>query len=203
MRQPRGALERLGAWVRRSADSLRAARGSVALLLISLALISAPFARAAAERLPVPQAGVPGFIAGMQQVPDPGLTYKVVFDVTSAGPLDRAHPALQEIARYLNALAEYGVPPIHRHLVVVVHGAATDFMLRDAAFASRHHGHSNPDASLIAAMKQAGVDFRVCGQAVLAKHIQPKQLLPQVQLDLWALSSLVNLQLEGYVRIPG
>jgi intracellular sulfur oxidation DsrE/DsrF family protein len=169
-------------------------------LALLLAVLSTP---ASAQPLPVPSAGLPGFLNGMREVPDPGLDYKVVFDMSSAWPSDRIYPGLQSVARYLNALAEYGVPPSRRHLVVVLHGGATQFVLKDAAFAARHHGQPNPDATLIARMRQAGVDFRVCGQAVLAAHIAPGDILPAVQLDLWAVSTLANLQLQGYARLPG
>ena len=173
------------------------------LALLGLALVAAAPTRAEAQQLPLPSQGLPGFLPGMQEVPDPGLTYKVVFDMSKAGPLDRIHPTLAEAARYLNTLSTYGVPPIRRKLVIVLHGAATQFVLSNAAFAARHHGKPNPDAALITAMKNAGVDLRVCGQAVLAEHIAPKDILPAVQLDLCALSALVNLQLHGYVRVAG
>ncbi|HEX4023161.1 MAG TPA: DsrE family protein [Steroidobacteraceae bacterium] len=175
----------------------------LALPALALALLAAAPARAQAQQLPVPSQGLPGFLPGMQEVPDPGLTYRVVFDMSAAGPLDKIHPTLAEAARYLNTLATYGAPPIRRKLAIVLHGAATQFVLKNAAFAARNHGKPNPDAALISAMKNAGVDFRVCGQAVLAEHIAPKDILPAVQLDLWALSSLVNLQLRGYVRVGG
>ncbi len=52
-------------------------------------------------------------------------------------------------------------------------------------------------------MKKAGVDFRVCGQAVLANNIDPKTIQPEIELDLWALTTLVDLQLKGYVHVGG
>jgi hypothetical protein len=38
---------------------------------------------------------------------------------------------------------------------------------------------------------------------MIAQKIRPQDLLPTVQMDLWALSTLVNLQLHGYVRVGG
>jgi intracellular sulfur oxidation DsrE/DsrF family protein len=173
------------------------------LFAVALALLAGISPGAGAQPLPVPQAGLPGFIPGMKEVPDPGLVYKVVFDLSTAGPTDKADPRLLSAARYLNALAEYGVPRLRRALVVVFHGTATQYALNNPAFAARHHGAHNPDAALIAGMRAAGVSFRVCGQGMIAQRIRPQDLLPSVQMDLWALSTLVNLQLQGYVHVGG
>lgn len=173
---------------------------ALGLCLCALAAILGA-ATARAERLPVPSAGLPGFIAGMKEVPDPGTDYRLLFDLQAAPPAHGPDPRLQSVARYLNALAEYGVPAIHRHLVVLVHGAATPLVLNDAAYAVQAGGHANPSAALIAGMRAAGVQFRVCGQALLARHLTPTQLLPGVEMDLWALSTLANLQLHGYAHI--
>jgi hypothetical protein len=43
----------------------------------------------------------------------------------------------------------------------------------------------------------------VCGQAVLGQKIDPKDIQPEIQLDLWALTTIVNMQRRGYVRIGG
>ncbi len=154
---------------------------------------------AGAQQLPVPSAGLPGAVTGAQEVPDPGLTYKVLFNLSSAGSLDEVHPMLLRVAKYLNTLAEYGVPPNRRQLTIVVYGPATQFVLKDAAFAARNHGKHNPNVAMIDSLRQAGVITRVCSQALLAQHLEPRDVLPTVELDLWALSTRVNLELHGYV----
>jgi len=154
---------------------------------------------AGAQTLPVPSAGLPGAPTGAQEVPDPGLTYKVVFNLWSAGSVDAVHPMFLRVARYLNTLAEYGVPPARRQLTIVVYGPATQFVLKDAAFAAHNHGKHNPNAAMIETLRQAGVITRVCSQALLAQHFEPHEVLPTVELDLWALSTRVNLELHGYV----
>lgn len=166
-----------------------------ALLVLSIGWSSG----ARAQQLPVPAAGLPGAVAGAQEVPDPGLTYKVLFNISSAGPLDAVHPTLLRVAKYLNTLAEYGVPPTHRQLTIVIYGPATQFVLNDAAFAARNHGKHNPNAEMISKLRQAGVITRVCSQALLAQHMEPHDVLPTVELDLWALSTRVNLELHGYL----
>ena len=53
------------------------------------------------------------------------------------------------------------------------------------------------------ALAKAGVDFRVCGQAVMGRQIDPATIQPEIQLDLWALTTFMNLQQQGYVRVGG
>ena len=60
---------------------------------------------------------------------------------------------------------------------------------------------NHPNIAIIHALKQAGVDIRVCGQGLIARKIDARQVNPDVQIDLWAMTTLVNLQLKGYVRV--
>src|SRR5437868_6376703 len=50
-------------------------------------------------------------------------------------------------------------------------------------------------------LHEAGVELRVCGQGLMGKKVDPSQLLPGVQADLWAMVTMVNLQSRGYVRV--
>jgi hypothetical protein len=36
---------------------------------------------------------------------------------------------------------------------------------------------------------------------VLANKIDPKTIQPEIELDLWALTTIVNLEMRGYVRV--
>ncbi len=155
-----------------------------------------------AQTLPIVGGGVANEVPGAKELPDPKLTYKVVFDIAAAAPkVDEVNPGLSEAARYVNTLAKYGVPSDHRRIAVVFHRAATEIVVNNETFKARNQGRDNPNVALIQSMKKAGVDFRVCGQAVLAHKIDPKTIAPQIELDLWALTTIVNLQLQGYVHI--
>ena len=74
--------------------------------------------------------------------------------------------------------------------------------MKNDAYKARF-GHDNPNVALIHELKQAGVDLRVCGQGLLGRKIDQSQVLPDIQVDLWALTTMVNLQLRGYVRVGG
>lgn len=157
-----------------------------------------------AETLPIPGGEVAKDVPGAKELPDPNVTYKVVFDIAKAAPkIDDVNPALSMVVRYLNTLAKNGVPADHRKIAVVFHQGATEVVVNNEAFRARNQGHDNPNVALIQSMKKAGVDFRVCGQAVLGRKIDPKTILPEIELDLWALTTIVNLETRGYVHIGG
>lgn len=151
---------------------------------------------------------VPGYEAakdlpGAKELPDPKTDYKVVFadgqDAKNPGDIN---PMLPIIATYVNTLGKYGVPADHRHLVIMFHQRTPDFdiVMSNEAYRERYN-RDNPNIAIIHALKQAGVDIRVCGQGLIARKIDAKQVNPDVQIDLWAMTTLVNLQLKGYVRV--
>jgi intracellular sulfur oxidation DsrE/DsrF family protein len=151
---------------------------------------------------------VPGYEAardlpGARELPDPKTDYKVVFaDGQDAKNPGDVNPMLPTIATYVNTLGKYGVPADHRHLVIMFHQRTPDIdiVMTNEAYKERYN-RDNPNIAIIHALKQAGVDIRVCGQGLLARKIDAKQVNPDVQIDLWAMTTLVNLQLKGYVRV--
>jgi intracellular sulfur oxidation DsrE/DsrF family protein len=151
---------------------------------------------------------VPGFEAtrdlpGARELPDPKTDYKVVFaDNQDAKNPGDVNPMLPIIATYVNTLGKYGVPADHRHIVIMIHHRTPDLdiVMTNEAYRERYN-RDNPNIAIIHALKQAGVDIRVCGQGLLARKIDTKQVNPDVQIDLWAMTTLVNLQLKGYARV--
>ncbi len=151
---------------------------------------------------------VPGYeaardVPGAREFPNPATDYKVVFadgqDAKNPGDIN---PMLPTIATYVNTLGKYGVPADHRHLVIMFHQRTPDIdiVMTNEAYRERYN-RDNPNIEIIHALKQAGVDIRVCGQGLLARKIDSKQVNPDVSIDLWAMTTLVNLQLKGYVRV--
>jgi intracellular sulfur oxidation DsrE/DsrF family protein len=156
----------------------------------------------AAGPLPIAGGPVAKDIPGAKEIPDPNLNYKVVFDIAKAAPkIDEVNPALETVVRLVNTLAEHGVAADHRKIAVVLHRGGTEMILNNETFKARNDGHDNPNIALIHQMKEAGVDFRVCGQSVLAHKIDPKTINPDIELDLWALTTIVNLETRGYIHV--
>jgi intracellular sulfur oxidation DsrE/DsrF family protein len=173
-------------------------RNGAAVIAALMGLAGGAFA----QTLPLPDAPVAKDIAGAKELPDPNMTYKVVFDIAKAADkVDEVNPALTAIARFVNTLAKNGVQADHRKIAVVMHQQGTPIVLNNEAFRARNQGHDNPNIAMIQQLAKAGVDFRVCGQAVLASKIDPKTIQPEIELDLWALTTIVNLEMRGYVRV--
>ena len=174
-------------------------------LVATLALVLAvPKFMPAQSGQALPIAGVDAAVdlPNEHEKPDPSLTYKIVFDIGKGAPkIDDVNPGLTSIARYFNTLAKGGVPADHRKFVVVFHQEGTPISLSNAAFKTLNDGHDNPNIALLHTMKQAGIDFRVCGQALLSRKIDPSSINPDVQIDQWAMTTITTLQLRGYVRV--
>lgn len=178
---------------------------TVVIVRIAILAVLAGAAEICAQvPLAVPGAPVARDVPGAKQMPDPGTTYKVVFSIGKPSPEPgKANPALSTVANYVNTLAKYGVPPEHRKIVVMIHhrGDGWQMILKNDAYHHATEGLDNPSIEMIQKLQKAGVEFRVCGQLVVARKINPEDMLPGFQTDLWALTSLVDLQMAGYVHI--
>jgi intracellular sulfur oxidation DsrE/DsrF family protein len=134
--------------------------------------------------------------------PDKQKTYKVVFDVKhGGGKAGEVNKGLAHVARTVNLFAAAGVPLDHLHFAVIFHGAATVAVMKNAAFKQRT-GTANPNLKVISELKKTGVKLYVCGQALAENHIQQNQVDPKVTIALSALTSLIELQQQGYVLMP-
>ena len=171
-----------------------------------LVLASGTFGPARADS-PAPLL-VPGYdvskdLPGAKELPDPKTDYKVVFaDGQDAKNPGDVNPMLPTIATYVNTLGKYRVPAEHRHIVIMFHQRTPDLdiVMSNEAYRARYN-RDNPTIAIIHALKQAGVDIRACGQGLIARKIEASQVNPDVQVDLWAMTTLVNLQLKGFVRV--
>jgi len=176
-----------------------------AAAIVIVAIVCGSGMRAqSSQALPVPGIDPARDVPGAKELPDPKTEYKVLFDAAAAPakPSD-VNPMLQTVARYVNTLAQRGVSADHRKIAVIFHQGSTPAILKNEAFRARNDGLDNPNITLIQALSKAGVAFHVCGQAVLGQKIDPKDIQPEIQLDLWALTTIVNMQQRGYVRIGG
>ncbi len=172
-------------------------------------VVATGYARRAAARalpaesgkLPVASAEAAKDFPGARELPDPNTDYKVVFSVSAKVKEDEVHPTLKMIGLYLNTLAHNGVPANRRHIAAMFHQGGGDAVFSNEVYKARHNGADNPNIAVLKELHEAGVELRVCGQGLMGKKVEPSQLLPGVQADLWAMVTMVNLQSRGYVRV--
>ena len=166
-------------------------------------MVLAGMARAEDE-LPVPGYPAARDLPGANNAPDPNAEYKVVFDlVMEDDNLDDPYPMLRPIAIYVNTLAKFGVPPENRKIALVLHRGSGLIGLKNQAFRERHDGKDNPNIELIKKLHAAGVSFHLCGQGVLARELDEEDIMDEITIDYWALTTLVELGRQGYVKIGG
>ena len=133
--------------------------------------------------------------------PNARTTYKSLFDVTQAGTaLDKLNPGLDHIARAVNIFAAAGVRLSHLKFAVIIHGPATPIALNDKAFEAKF-GHPNPNLAVIEALRKAGVEIMVCGNALADMEYTPAEVNPDIKVALSALSTLIIQQNQGYALI--
>ena len=164
---------------------------------------TAAYSAQAGDELAVPGYAVANDVPGAHELPDPKLDYKIAWGIGRGAddPSTEINPALPTLARYVNTLAKWGVPKSKRHIIVIFHQRSPNFdlVMNNDAFKAKY-GKDNPNIALISALTKAGVQFRACGQAVVGRKIDPKDVNRDIQIDLWAMTSFMNLQMRGYVR---
>jgi intracellular sulfur oxidation DsrE/DsrF family protein len=163
------------------------------LLGASAAAAPAQAITAAGDFHPVPHAAF---------MPDRDATYKVVFGMTKPGAAPaQVNPALERVARTVNLYAAAGVPLDHLKFVAVAYGPATALVLDDAHYRAKF-GVANPNLPVIAQLHKAGVTVAVCGQAVIENHFQDAWVAKDVEVALSALTTITELQQQGYALMP-
>lgn len=142
-------------------------------------------------------------VPGAKEQPDPTVSYRLVFNITkAASTADKVNPSLERVARFLNAVAHYGIRPEAGDIVAIAHGPATSAVLNDKAHRARRSGTPNPNLALISALRKAGVSVRVCGQALAAQKLRVAEVEEGVQVDVGAIVTIANLKARGYELIP-
>ena len=166
------------------------------LIMLASSVIAADWP--SAESPAVPSAD--GYVA----IPNAALTptkdkrYGGVFDATRpAGKPGDLVPALNMAASELNAFAAVKAPLSNAKFVVVFHGAAVDGILDEEHYKARFKTE-NPNLTVIRKMREAGVEFFVCGQYLASEKLDRKTLSPDVTLAADALLVLMDYQNRGY-----
>ncbi len=125
-------------------------------------------------------------------------TYRIVFSITRASKSpESVNAALDHVARTVNLYTAAGVPLSHLKFVAIVSGPATPLVLDDAQYRTAY-GVANPNLSLVAELRKAGVDVAACGQAVAEHGFQYDWVDKSITLALSALTTVTTLEHRGY-----
>ena len=135
-------------------------------------------------------------------LPDRQATYKVVFSLSHFGAKPtEVSPSLEHVARAVNLYVNAGVPLSHLKFVAIAAGPATPIALNDAQYRKKY-GVANPNLAVIAQLRKAGVDVAVCAQAVAEHDFQYDLWDKQVTLALSELTTITELEQQGYALLP-
>ncbi len=178
---------------------------SIAVAVLVVSSMAATAAAGAEEATSTPAIAGYGAIHSVPHAaykPDPHESYKVVFGLTAASKTpDEVNPSLDRVARLVNLYVSAGVPLSHLKFVAVAYGAATPLALNHTQYQAAF-GMPNPNLKLVTALRHAGVDIAVCGQAV-AEHKYPFDWVDStVTLSLSAMTTITTLEHQGYSLMP-
>ncbi len=123
-------------------------------------------------------------------------------DLTAGGQASALNPGLEKVARYVNIYAAAGEQAAEAKIAVVLHGDATLTVLNADAYAAKFGTDGNPNFELLHQLHEQGVEFYVCGQTLINKGAKPEEVMVFVDVAVSALTSLVNLEMDGYHTVP-
>ncbi|MBV9986791.1 MAG: DsrE family protein [Chitinophagaceae bacterium] len=136
-----------------------------------------------------------------KETPSSKMKYNIVVDITDAAAKpDTINVYLEAVATLMNLHGVGGVPAKNIHIIVVLHKAATYSIFTNEMYQQRFK-MNNPNLPLIAALKEAGVEFFTCGQTLFRGKIEEKAIIPEVTIATSALTTLTTYQLKGYAMI--
>lgn len=128
-------------------------------------------------------------------------TFKVAFDVAKAASPGEVNRKFESLARFINMHVANGVKQENLSLALVVHGSATEEVLKTANFKERK-SLPNGNETLLVALMEKGVDVIVCGQSAAAHGVEKNALIDGVKMDLSAMTAHARLAQKGYSVNP-
>jgi intracellular sulfur oxidation DsrE/DsrF family protein len=130
--------------------------------------------------------------------PDPSIEYKIVIDLkTLQRDKESINPGLNNVARMINLHGLGGVDSENLHVAVAIHGGATDVILNNEAYQKKYE-LDNPNIELIRELKNAGVELYVCGQSLLARKYDQKEVNEDIKIGLSMLTVVTTYMHKGY-----
>lgn len=133
------------------------------------------------------------------ETPDPNGNYKIIIDLISASENpQQINRMVDNIARMINLHGIAGVPRENIKVKVAVHGGAIFTILNDSYY-EKLHGIKNPNLPVYEALKDAGVEFYICGQSLIAREMKTTDVWGSAEIALSMLTTLTTYVPQGYM----
>lgn len=126
------------------------------------------------------------------------VVFRIAYAVNT-GP-EQPHEGVagfKSAANFLYVGDANGVPRANMKLAIVVWGTATHSLLTNDAYKAAK-GADNASVALLRALHDAGVEIIVCGEALINRTIDRKDVLPFVKIAPTASIALATLHAQGY-----
>jgi intracellular sulfur oxidation DsrE/DsrF family protein len=143
-----------------------------------------------------------GVIKLSQAAHQPRADSRICVDVTSGGSPEKLFPSIEKVARFVNIYHGAGESSASAQIAIVLHGDATLSVLNADAYADEFDTKGNPNLDCLHELHEAGVEIYVCGQSLIRKGADPKDVVVFADVAVSGLTSLVNLQADGYAYMP-
>jgi len=162
-------------------------------LLVTICTLSAK-----AQRMEYPIIKEFGGVVNLPNATFPQQGGKILIDLTLAATTTSGiNKNIDRIARLVNLYGLAGITPDQLQLAVIVHGPATKTIMSDQAY-QRKFNENNPNLPVIKALREIGVKFMVCGQAVIGRGFKVEDMDTDIELAISAITTLVDYQKNGY-----
>ncbi len=146
--------------------------------------------------------GYGGVVVRTNAKEQPRTGAQVMFDVTADAKPAEVNQGLERAARLLNLYGAAGLRADDLKVAIVVHGEATKSVLKDSAYGAVVGSDENPNLPLIRALREAGVEVLVCGQALNRKGFADADVTEGVSIATSALTAVINRQSDGFSVLP-
>ncbi|UJP65032.1 DsrE family protein [Mongoliitalea daihaiensis] len=133
------------------------------------------------------------------ELPNSDQKFNIIIDLVSAAENPaQINRMVDNIARMINLHGIGGVQATQLQVKVAVHGGAIYSILNDE-FYRKLYGVNNPNLPVYEALKDAGVEFYICGQSLLARDMQSSDMWDGAEMALSMLTTLTKYVPQGYM----
>lgn len=172
---------------------------AVLLTILSVYLIQA---YAQERKFPIiPNYGGIFDIEKSEDIPDRNMNYNIVVEIATGS--ENPHElnfSLNNVARLINLHAQAGITKDKIKVIVAIHGEAAYSTLNNEGY-EKKYSTNNPNLNLLTELKNAGVELYICGQSLIARKIDQKNIAPELKVALSMLTTVTTYQLKGYAYL--